>query len=255
MAGPDLDYYRQDPAATRRSPLGVLRTTSVTTWLIVINVAVWVAEWALLRSGRGYAVLVGPRQLLVFSPIDWWCHFSASTAIAKGQVWRFVTFQFVHAGFTHLLFNMLALYMFGQLVESTLGRRRYLAFYLVCGVGGALAYLGLWVAGLLVYAPWVPLVGASAGIFGVLLAAAHIAPDARVMLLFPPIPLRLRTLAYGLLVVAAVTVITGGRNAGGEAAHLGGAIVGVLLMRVPRLIGLPSPHRLRLDEHEAIRNE
>jgi hypothetical protein len=75
------------------------------------------------------------------------------------------------------------------------------------------------------------------------------------MLLFPPIPLRLRTLALGLLVVAAITVITGGRNAGGEAAHLGGAIVGVILMRFPGLMGLRSPELLRLDGESIASNE
>jgi membrane associated rhomboid family serine protease len=95
----------------------------------------------------------------------------------------------------------------------------------------------------------VPLVGASAGIFGVLIAAAHVAPNAMIMMMFPPVPMRLRTLAWVFIAIAVYTVFTRGRNAGGEAAHLGGAIVGFLLMQGERILtdGRRAPRGFPLD--------
>jgi membrane associated rhomboid family serine protease len=133
------------------------------------------------------------------------------------------------------------------MVEQHLGSRRYLRFYLICGMGGAVTYLGLWAKGILIGDPWQPLVGASAGIFGVLIAAAQVAPDATVMLLFPPIPMRLRTLAWAFIAIAVYTVLTRGHNAGGEAAHLGGAIGGFLLMQGERML---SDQRRRGFPHD-----
>jgi len=225
----DRDYVRR-PADG--SAVGRLPAWSVATWLIVINVAVFVLDQ------------VTGRQLTLFG------YFSAATAIWGLQVWRFVTFQFLHANIQHIFFNMLSLYFFGPMVESYLGRRRFLAFYLLCGAAGAGMYLVLWQLGFLGGGPhapeaesyahlvgaYTPLVGASAGIFGVLIAGAAVAPDARVMLLFPPIPMRLKVLAWILLGLAAFTILTSGRNAGGEAAHLGGAALGALLIRRPQIL-------------------
>lgn len=163
------------------------------------------------------------------------------------QVWRFITFQFLHANFNHIVFNMIALFFFGGMVEHYLGRKRFLAFYLLCGVCGALLYLvlnGLAVAwqamfgtafmvpGLLFNDPTAPLVGASAGVFGVIMAGAFLAPNARVLLFFV-IPMRLRTLAYGLLAFALLAVWFQWSNAGGEAAHIGGALAGYYFIRNP----------------------
>jgi membrane associated rhomboid family serine protease len=161
--------------------------------------------------------------------------------------WRLIGFQFLHASPSHLFFNMLGLYFFGSIVEQYLGAKRYLAFYLLCGIFGALMYLLLnlcgylvadvmkWdirIPGLLFDDPSTPLVGASAGIFGVLIAGAFIAPRA-VVLLFFVIPMQLKTLAYVLVGVAIFSLFTGSQNAGGEAGHLGGAIAGWYFIRHP----------------------
>ncbi|MCE7973571.1 MAG: rhomboid family intramembrane serine protease [Leptolyngbya sp. PLA1] len=182
-------------------------------------------------------------------PFHAYGHFSTYT-LFKLEVWRAVTFQFLHASITHLLFNMLGLYFFGGMVEQYLGSKRYLAFYLVCGIAGALAYLLLNVAGyvaldffgttkipgLLYNASTTPLVGASAGVFGVILACAFISPNSIVQLIFPPIPMKLRTMAFVYVGIAVLTVLFGGHNAGGEAAHLGGAVAGFFLIRRPHLL-------------------
>jgi membrane associated rhomboid family serine protease len=176
------------------------------------------------------------RGLSAMGPLEAWSYFSFTTAVGGLQVWRWITFQFIHAGLGHIFGNMLGLYFFGPMIEQYLGRRRFLAFYLLCGMAGPVVYLFFAATGILGMSPGSPMVGASAGVFGILLAAAQIAPRTTVMLLFPPIPMQLRTLALVLLGLAAYTVFTQGHNAGGEAAHLGGAALGYLLIRNPRLL-------------------
>jgi membrane associated rhomboid family serine protease len=187
-----------------------------------------------------------------------WGFFSTATALvgfnAQGQMqgvefWRFISFQFLHADMVHLFMNMFGLWIFGPLVERALGAKRFLAFYLLCGIFGALCYLllnatgnalsffGIYdVPGLLFNDTHVPLVGASAGVFGVLLAGAYLAPSATVLLFFI-IPMRLVTLAYGLVIVSVLTLLFRNTsplsNAGGEAAHLGGALAGFYFIRRP----------------------
>jgi membrane associated rhomboid family serine protease len=175
-----------------------------------------------------------------------WLFFSTTLGFLRFEFWRFIGFQFLHANEYHLLFNMIGLFYFGPLVEEQLGSKRYLAFYLLCGIFGALMYLLLnltgyvctqlfgeevTIPGLLFNDPHTPLVGASAGIFGVLMAGAYLYPNAIALFFF--IPMRLRTLAYGLVALALFTIIRGGHNAGGEAGHLGGAIGGFYFIRHP----------------------
>lgn len=224
----DRDYYRESPAADQFQKL---RMWSVTTWLIVINVAVFFIDKLLINSGHIYRIADIP---IPMGPLEVWGHFSAGTTIQGLQLWRFITFQFLHANFQHLLFNMLGLYFFGQMMEAYLGRNRFLIFYLLCGVAGAACYLGLWLLKVLVANAFVPMVGASAGIFGILAAAARVAPRTQIMLMFPPMPIELRTWAWILLAIAAGTIILAGPNAGGEAAHLGGAVLGYLGVEAAR---------------------
>ena len=213
----DRDYYRN---SNRPSAFGSFAPWTITTWLICLHVFVFFAD----RLSGGLLTQFG--------------YFSLMMGVFHFQIWRFITYQVLHANLGHIFFNMLALYFFGPLVESVLGARRYLAFYLLSGVGGALGYIALFYSGILKFPGWSPLVGASAGIFGVLIAGAMIAPDSTVMLWFPPIPMRLRTMAGLLLVIAVYTVLSNGENAGGEAGHLGGALIGFLLIKNPRVLDL-----------------
>ncbi len=223
----DRDYANRPlPREAYRGPA----IGSVTLWLIAINVAVHVLDEILWRMRIGYIVSVEGWEPMGMGPLRFWGHFSQYFAIEHLQLWRFITFQFLHGNLHHLVFNMLALYFFGPLVEFYLRPRQFLAFYLLCGIGGALFYLVLLMLGYRIGTPTVPLVGASAGIFGMLVAAALIAPHAMVYL-FGVIPMRLVTLAYFFIIYAVLQVLFGGVNAGGEAAHLGGAAAGVVLMR------------------------
>ncbi len=228
--------YTRDPSAGTQA--GRLEPMSVTTCLIVINVGIYLLN--LMTVERRFP---HPHP---FGVLYEWGYFSATTALHFHQFWRFITFQFLHQNLEHLLFNMLALYVFGPLIEEYLGRRRYLAFYLLCGMAGAVLYLLLLLLHMLPDGSSTPLVGASAGIFGVLMAGAYVAPDASVMLLFPPIPLRLRWLAWILIAFAIYTILGRQHNAGGQAAHLGGAALGALLIRRPNwlnFVAAPRPKR------------
>lgn len=238
MGFADRDYNRAaSPGYSRGRPargvFGTLPMWSVTTWIIAINVAVFIVDGML--GGR----LTGIGE------------FSKITAINDLQLWRFVTFQFLHVSISHIFFNMLALYFFGPMIEEYLGARRYLVFYLLCGVAGAVMYLLMWAVGFFdgpaghQMGANTPLVGASAGIFGVLIAAASVAPNTTIVLLFPPIPMKLRTLAWIMLGIAVYTVWTNRGNAGGEAAHLGGAALGALLIRNPQWLNFANTHRKR----------
>jgi membrane associated rhomboid family serine protease len=190
-------------------------------------------------------VVLGGERVWYRPVVEAYGHFSTGKAFLELQVWRFITFQFLHEGPTHLAFNMLGLWFVGGLVEDYLGRRRYLAFYLLCGLFGAIAYLllnfvgflvttfvspGARLPGLLFDDIYTPLIGASAGVFGVLMAAAYIAPRSIVEVMFV-IPMRMRTAVYVFLGMAFLNLLTGGRNAGGDAAHVGGALAGAFFIR------------------------
>lgn len=216
--------------------IGKMRALSVVTWLVIINIAVFLLDHMVFAGSQ----IVEFRGTLVHVPTDSalfeWGFFSAEKAFGNIQLWRVISFQFLHADFGHLFGNMLGLFFMGPLVEMSLGRRRFLTFYILCGIAGPIAYMLMNVLGVLRDGWGTPLIGASAGVFGVLVAAASIAPRVMVQLLFPPIPMQLRTFALGLLAIAVFTVFSNGHNAGGEAAHLGGAAMGYLLIRNPMLL-------------------
>lgn len=191
---------------------------------------------------------VGTALLVNQSVLEHWAYFSTSKGFFGLEVWRFVTFQFLHANIDHLIFNMFGLWFVGALVEEYLGGKRYLAFYLTCGIFGALMYMLLGLLGhifqthafppLLFDDPNTPLVGASAGIFGVLMAAAFAAPNEIVNVFFI-IPMRLRTAVYAFTLLSFGNLIFGpitGGNRGGDAAHIGGAIAGYYFIRHMHLL-------------------
>jgi membrane associated rhomboid family serine protease len=192
-------------------------------------------------------------QQLTMPPLEAFGHFSILKGVDDWQIWRVVTFQFLHGNLMHLAVNMLALYVFGPVVEDFYGRWRFLWFYLFCGIGGALGYTLLCEANVLHYPSWQPLVGASAGLFGVMIAAAMLAPDERIITLPFFLPIRLQTWAIVLIGVAVYTIMTQGSNAGGEAGHLGGAALGYFLWKYPQwfvLVDWMSPTQVKLRSHQ-----
>jgi len=185
----------------------------VTQWLLIANVAVFVL---------GASGTLGLEQFALWPPGG----FDSSFA-----PWQVVTYSFLHANIAHLFFNMLALYMFGGEVERLFGSRFYALYYFACVIAAALCHLVVtsWVG-----APQVPTVGASGGIYGLLLAFAIYFPHRRVMLLFPPIPLPARVFVFGFAAVELFLGIT--QTAAGVAhfAHLGGMLGGWLMIQYRR---------------------
>lgn len=225
---------------------------SVTFALIILNVVVFAVGLVVQRPALlGIAIPNSPENSSVMEIVGAYSFF---TCFMKGQLWRLITYQFVHANFGHLLFNMWALYFFGPAAENVFGPRKFLAFYLCCGVAGAffstlLASCGLYVSLteasqplitlLADYAgydgmvqPWqmMPMVGASAAIYGVMVAVAFLYPHVRISLLFPPVTLTMRAFAISVILLASAIVLFNGSNAGGEAGHLGGILMGAVLM-------------------------
>ncbi len=159
-------------------------------------------------------------------------------ALALGSPWfhtyQYITYMFLHSSFEHLFFNMFALWMFGRTLEYRLGSQRFLVYYIACGVGAALIQWG--VALLLGELPLF-LVGASGAVMGLLLAFGVLYPNATIMLLIPPIPMKAKwfVILYGL-----IELFLGWRGVGQVAhfAHVGGMVWGFLLLHYWRRRGV-----------------
>lgn len=142
--------------------------------------------------------------------------------------WQLVTYGFLHSSLLHLFFNMFALYMFGSEIERVFGQRRYLAYYFTCVITAAVAQLAV---SALSGSPPYPTVGASGGVFGLLLAFGMYFPRRTVMLIFPPIPMPawLFVTLYGAIEL--YLGITGTQAGVAHFAHLGGMVGGYLMIR------------------------
>ena len=145
--------------------------------------------------------------------------------------WQLVTYAFLHGDIAHLLFNMLALLMFGAPVEHTWGEKRFLTFYAVCVVGAALCQLAVGAWTMSQGGQAYPTLGASGGVFGLLLAYGMLFPHQRVMLLIPPIPMKARTLVIVYGAIALLLGFTALQPGVAHFAHLGGMLFGWLLIR------------------------
>ncbi len=144
--------------------------------------------------------------------------------------WQLVTYQFLHAGLSHLFFNMLALWMFGSELEQIWGSRRFLVYYLLCGIAGGALHLAT--------APDAPTVGASGAIMGVLVGFGMTFPNRPVMIfpIFIPIPAK-----YFVMIYAAIDLFSGFTASADNVAHfahVGGAIMGFLLLKFGDRLGV-----------------
>lgn len=139
--------------------------------------------------------------------------------------WQLVTYMFLHGGFGHLFFNMLALWMFGMEMENLWGSKRFLVFYLICGIGGGIS--NLIIAPLV--SPGVPTLGASGAVFGVLTAFGLLFPERPIYLYFL-LPIRAKFFVAGYIILELIYGVSGTASGVAHFAHLGGALVGFLMM-------------------------
>ena len=143
------------------------------------------------------------------------------------HIWQLLSYGFLHGNLNHIFFNMFGLWMFGRDIERMMGARRFLIYYLTCVIGAGIVQLT--VAG--TQGGIYPTIGASGGVFGILLAFAMAFPNRVIMLLFPPIPMKAKyfVLMYGLLEL--YLGLSGGAPGVANFAHLGGMFFGFMLIQ------------------------
>jgi len=184
----------------------------VTQWLLIANVAV-----CLLDAG-GQSI----GTFALWPPGNFESNF---------EPWQLVTYSFLHGSMAHIFFNMLALYMFGGEIERLFGSRFYALYYFACVVSAAICHL---IVTAMMGSPPAPMVGASGGIYGLLLAFGIYFPHRRVMLLFPPIPLPARVFVFGFAALELFLGVTGSAAGVAHFAHLGGMLGGWLMIQYRR---------------------
>jgi len=209
MSERDQDDAGQPPTAelTGSAP-GARSRFSIVTALIWINVAIFAV--ALINADLYSRICErGAMQPL---------------AVAQGQLWRLFTAQYLHAGYLHLLVNVVALHFLGRPLEQRWSARKFFVIYTLCGLCGNMFFAVLGTRG--VIHPMQTAVGASGCIYGLLGIVAVLFPKADLYIAFL-IPIRIRTAAVVLGAISFLTVIERGGNYGGEACHLAGLAFGV----------------------------
>jgi len=187
-------------------------------WLLISNVAVFI-----LGFFAGLAKLDRPLAYLALTPV---------AVVRDFYVWQLATYLFLHGGFGHIIWNMLALWMFGADLERVWGTRRFIQFYFFCGIGAGICVV---LANYLL--PWgnpaIPTIGSSGAIFGILLVYAMLFPDRDILWAFL-IPIKVK---YFVMIVGAIAFMSSfGPNTGvSEFAHLGGLLFGYLFVKTPNL--------------------
>jgi membrane associated rhomboid family serine protease len=182
----------------------MMSMTDVVKNLLIINVIVFFAVWFLIPIPgiEQYFILYRPFTD-GFEPV------------------QIVTHMFSHANIQHLFFNMLGLYMFGSMVEASLGPKRFLILYL---------FSGLAASALQMFISPVPILGASGAVFGVTTAFATMFPNTQLMLLFPPIPMKAKYMAILFIGIGLYSGFSGANDGIAHFAHVGGAVCGFLMI-------------------------
>ncbi|MCR9100250.1 MAG: rhomboid family intramembrane serine protease [bacterium] len=220
----------------------MFRVTEVVKHLLIINVLMYLGTMLLGDPSHGtFSDLVNERvtDFSLFGRYRLAMFFPTSEYFRPFQI---VTHMFMHADIGHLFFNMFAVFMFGPPLEATWGPKRFLFYYLLTGFGSVLLHtlvrgMEIYWFGESMFAANVPSLGASGAVFGLLVGYGMLFPDNRIMLLFPPIPLKAK---YFVLIYAGVELFMGlGNFNTGVAhyAHLGGALFGFLLLLYWRKFG------------------
>jgi membrane associated rhomboid family serine protease len=188
-------------------------------WLLIINIALFVAYFFAVRSRMG--------------DIFYWFGLIPQAVVEVFAVWQLFTYMFLHdpLGFGHILFNMLTLWMFGKDLEATWGTRRFLKFYFVCGVGAGLCVI---IGNALFGTMATRTIGASGAIYGLLMAFGMLFPDTTVLFSFL-FPIKAK---YFVMIMGAISfMMTFGSTGSGvsHVAHLGGMVFGYFYLKSGRV--------------------
>ncbi|MBN1942592.1 MAG: rhomboid family intramembrane serine protease, partial [Phycisphaerae bacterium] len=160
--------------------MGLPKPTPAVLWLLIANVAMFILQQLIPSLTVSLAAV----------PVLWW------------QPWRYITFQFLHGGPWHLVMNMIGLYFLGMYLERAWGTKRFLVFYLTCGVIAGLTNVAL--TFLFHQSPYILLLGASGGVLAVLAACAILFPHIQLILMFFPVPIRFAAIL--LIVISALFI-------------------------------------------------
>jgi len=196
--------------------------------LLIINAAVFFVQ--LLASN----LLLGGKPLWYI--LNMWFALNPLTEGFNFQIWQLITYQFMHGGFSHIFFNMFMLWMFGMEIENLWGSKKFLIYYLICGIAAGLAQL--FIAPL--FSTPALTIGASGAIFGVMIAFGMLFPDRHIFLYFL-IPIRAKYLIGFLFVLEIFWIGDAGSNVA-HLAHLGGALAGFLFIMFDKRIDVPLKH-------------
>jgi len=208
----DRDYTQADfhsrPHYAPQMRFNFPRITPVVKWLLITNIAVFLT-----------VIIIKPLGYFIYE----WFSLEPTSLPRALQLWRLITYQFLHnpVRISHIFGNMIGLFFLGPTLERHWGSKKFLIFYLCCGVAGGLFYM------LLVSTHFLgagSMVGASGAILGLLAACAILFPQFVVFIIIFPVPIRVA--AIGLIAVYLVAVLTKVTNAGGDAAHLAGMVAG-----------------------------
>ena len=208
---------------------------SMTKNLLIVNLLAFAATWVLQQRGIDLTSLLG-------------LHFFLASDF---RVYQFFTYMFLHGGFTHILFNMFALWMFGSVVERVWGSKKFFFYYIVCGLGAGITqelvqYANYMYEGLAAYQYvnvggeqmamdsyinlWTT-IGASGAVYGILLAFGMIFPNERLFIIPFPFPIKAKWLIVGYIAIELFSAMSGPGDGVAHMAHLGGLLFGFLLIR------------------------
>ena len=208
---------------------------SMTKNLLIVNLLAFAATWVLQQRGIDLTSLLG-------------LHFFLASDF---RVYQFFTYMFLHGGFTHILFNMFALWMFGSVIERVWGSKKFFFYYIVCGLGAGITqelvqYANYMYEGLAAYQYvnvggeqmamdsyinlWTT-IGASGAVYGILLAFGMIFPNERLFIIPFPFPIKAKWLIVGYIAIELFSAMSGPGDGVAHMAHLGGMLFGFLLIR------------------------
>lgn len=184
---------------------------AVTKNLILVNVLAYAATWLLEMRGISLPEMGG-----LYFFMD-----------PRFHLYQFFTYQFLHGSLSHLFWNMFALYMFGVVMERVWGAKKFLFYYISCGVGAGfiqeVVQFMTWSGGLTI--------GASGSIYAILLAFGMTFPEERIMLLIPPIPIKAKWFVVGYAAIELVLAMSQPGDGVAHIAHLGGMLFGFFMIR------------------------